>query len=279
MPFSPSLGAVQSLYPLYPDAGIPGMIASSYGYAQAAMISRTLRPTAQRQTLSALTVTYSAAGNYTVTLAGTTPQGAAFNIATVVAATTDAATSAAAIAAALNANPTLNDVIFARSAAAVITITVNAANLNPITTYTVAATGGSNALSTATITNAVLAASVPFGYMVGAYSGDADRTCRPITTASGLIQLGVACIDTTKQQPFPPSTADLQYESSDTVSIAPIGSGIEVWVRVAAAVTELTVPDIVATTGQFTTAGTATAATGTLYLTSAAAGGLAKVRL
>ena len=279
MPFSPSLGAVQSTYPQYPNVALPGMPADSYSGTLANVISRTLRPSTQRQTLTALTVTYNAAGTYTVNLAGTTPQGVPFSIATVVTAGADAATSATAIAAALNANATINDVIYATAAAAVVTLTVIAPNLNPITTYTVSATGGSNALSTATITNAVLSAGVPFGRLVGSYSGDADTTCRPITTASGLTQLGVALLDTTKQQPWPPTGADLQYENSDSVSIAPIGSGAVVWVQVAAAVVEQTVPDIVATTGQFTTAGAGTAVTGTRYLTSAAAGGLAKVRL
>jgi hypothetical protein len=271
---------IQSAYRQLPEAGYPGSLATSWDVEKAFRPTLINAPIAAKQTIGTLTVTKGAnAGDFTIQVIGTAPIGGAYNITVTYSALAgDTATIVGAgLAAAVNANQTLNDFLSASNASGVVTLTVIQPNSNPVTSVTGAATGASNALTTSpTVTNYAANSVVYYGYAMGQYgTAQFNQTAltggsgSPITTATNLTIAGIAIESKSGEFGYPYSAVAIGgYAPNEAVPLATVGSKIQIWVPVAAAVVAGTVPGVVNTTGQLTTSGSGTALTGALYLTS-----------
>jgi len=238
--------------------------------------------TTQKQTIAAITAVHggTAAGVFTLTIGVDSPvTGVSTQVIAYSAASNATATVVAdALVAAFNANSILNDVALASNVAGVITITILYPRQNPITSVAGTVTGSGNTLTASpTITNFAQEAKIPFGYAVGYYSSLGDHQCSRITTATGLTILGVAVRSLSVEAGFPYDPGEVTgYGATDSVNVLRKG---RIYVPVAAAVTRQTQANVVASTGQFTTNGAGTAVPGSIYLTSAAAGGVAELEI
>ena len=231
-----------------------------------------------KQVIGTLTVAGTiATETFNITVAGISPVYGAFSrtVTVVAAAGNTAANVATSLVAALNADEFINDVLVATAAAGVITLTVRQFGINPITSVTASATGAATITTAPTVTPFVIASMIPFGYVAARYAGYGDNECSPMTTASGVTILGIVSAANEYEQSYPIDFVNLA--GVPALGVARIQKRSQVWVPVAAAVVRDTVPGVVATTGQLTTSGVGTALGGAIYMSSAAAGGLALV--
>lgn len=259
--------------------GFAGQLVSSVSCDGALSL---INGTEQKQTIANITAVHGGtnAGTFTLTIGVDSPvTGVSSQVISFSAGASDTSTEAAdALVAAFNANAVLNDVALASNVAGVISITILYPRQNPITSVAGAATGSGNTLTASpTITSFTEEAKIPFGYAVGRYSTLGDRQCAKITTASGLTILGVAVRSLSVESAFPYNPDDVTaYPATAPVNVLRKG---RIWVPVAAAVVAHTQASVVSTTGQFTTNGVGTAVPGSVYLTSAAAGGVAELEI
>jgi len=233
-----------------------------------------------KQTVGTLTVAGTiGTETFTITVNGESPVYGTFSrTVTVVATSGNTATNvAAALVTALNADEYINDVLVASNAAGVITLTVRYFGVNPITSVAGTASGSATLTASPTVTAFTDASALRFGYVAARYSGYGDNECSPMTTNSGVTILGITAAVNEYEQSYPIDFVDLS--GVPALGVARIIKRVPIWVPVAAAVVRDTVPGVVNTTGQLTTAGVGTALTGAIYMTSAAAGGLALVSI
>lgn len=262
---------------------LAGMLADDGGVTGRQVFNKANSGSMAKQTIGTLTVTKGAnAGDFTVTVSGTSAGGVVFSSPVVVPveAGDTATTSAEKIVAALNADENINDVAIASNVAGVITLTVRFFGVDPITAVTGAATGSGNAITASTtVTPHADAAVIPFGYAVGRYATDTDEEVQKITIGSGLTIVGIAkrINQIEAGYPFNP-LADVGYPANYTVEVA---RKARIWCPVAAAVTRDTQPYVLNATGQLTAtgAGSATALPSSIYLTSTTGAGFALVEI
>lgn len=259
--------------------GFPGQLVTT---ASADGLSSLINGTTQKQTIAAITAVHGGAnaGNFTLTIGVTSPvTGDSTQVVTYAAGASDTSTEVAeALVAAFNANTVLNDVALASNVAGVITLTTLYPRTNPIATIANTVSGGSNTLTASpTITSFTEEAKIPFGYAVGSYAALADGQCAKITTASGLTIVGIAVRSLQVESSFPYDPDEVSgYGATSPINVLRKG---RIWVPVLAAVVRNTQAYVVSATGQFTTNGSGTAVPGSVYLTSAAAGGVAQVEV
>lgn len=260
---------------------LPGMPHGDRAVMGKDIITRTLSGKT-KQTVGTITVAGTiGTETFTITVNGVSPTSGTFSKTVTYTATSGntATIVAAALVALLNADADINDILVASNSAGVITLTVRYFDVNPVTSVSATASGSATITTTPTVTAASSSATVPYGYMVGWYTGDDENTCKRITTASSLVQIGVALRPpyATGGYPFNASTAG-SYSPGETVYVMRTGY---VWVPAAAAIVVGTAPAIVTASGQFTTngAGSSTATSGVVAMRYNSANSLALINI